>query len=143
MFYLFLASIALNSGQASLADELQQQQQISTINQYQRTLLTRKCGYLLDEDSSPDSDRLHSLGDVDSGHSTAHSPNDLKSLSPQLAMSPTSQSHSYTTSFGGVVIKIEFNSLYVSSALQMIHFLQFFFSLSIESHVYFRYRIVN
>lgn len=114
MLCLFLASIALNSGQTSLADELnlQQQQQISTINQYQRTLLTRKCGYLLDEDSSPDSDRLHSLGDVDSGHSTAHSPNDLKSLSPQLAMSPTSQSHSYTTSFGGVVIKIEFISLY-------------------------------
>ncbi|XP_077302150.1 JNK-interacting protein Aplip1 [Arctopsyche grandis] len=49
-----------------------------------RPLLVLKCGYLLDEDSSPDSDRLHSLGDVDSGHSTAHSPADTgpKSLSP-------------------------------------------------------------
>lgn len=46
------------------------------------TLLALKCSYLLDEDSSPDSDRLYSLGDVDSGHSTAHSPNDFKSLSP-------------------------------------------------------------
>lgn len=46
------------------------------------SLLALKCSYLLDEDSSPDSDRLYSLGDVDSGHSTAHSPNDFKSLSP-------------------------------------------------------------
>lgn len=54
----------MNCGQTSLADELS-----SNGNQMcQRTLLTRKCGYLLDEDSSPDSDRLYSLGDVDSGH---------------------------------------------------------------------------
>ncbi|KOB75533.1 Jnk interacting protein [Operophtera brumata] len=33
-----------------------------------RPLLVLKCGYLLDEDSSPDSERLQSLGDVDSGH---------------------------------------------------------------------------
>lgn len=49
-----------------------------------RPLLVLKCGYLLDEDSSPDSERLQSLGDVDSGHSTAHSPIDTgpKSISP-------------------------------------------------------------
>ncbi|KAL4717756.1 hypothetical protein ACJJTC_000905 [Scirpophaga incertulas] len=60
-----------------------------------RPLLVLKCGYLLDEDSSPDSERLQSLGDVDSGHSTAHSPIDTgpKSLSPtplQQNVSPTS-----------------------------------------------------
>ncbi|XP_053676048.1 JNK-interacting protein 1 [Anopheles nili] len=48
----------------------------------QSSLLALKCSYLLDEDSSPDSERLQSLGDVDSGHSTAHSPNDYKSMSP-------------------------------------------------------------
>lgn len=49
-----------------------------------RPLMVLKCGYLLDEDSSPDSERLQSLGDVDSGHSTAHSPIDTgpKSMSP-------------------------------------------------------------
>lgn len=106
--FAFTASMILSniSGQMSLADELSQHQfqQNHMGNQYQRTLLTRKCGYLLDEDSSPDSDRLHSLGDVDSGHSTAHSPIDLKSLSPQMVMSPSSQSQSLTTStFGGLV----------------------------------------
>lgn len=52
----------------------------SSLNQ--RSMLAMKCGYLLDEDSSPDSERLTSLGDVDSGHSTAHSPTDFKSMSP-------------------------------------------------------------
>lgn len=48
-----------------------------------RSVLAMKCGYLMDEDSSPDSDhRLYSFGDVDSGHSTAHSPTDFKSISP-------------------------------------------------------------
>lgn len=51
-------------------------------NSAQRSMLAIKCGYLLDEDSSPDSERMTSLGDVDSGHSTAHSPTDLKSMSP-------------------------------------------------------------
>lgn len=106
--FAFAASMILSniSGQISLADELSQHQfqQNQMTNQYQRTLLTRKCGYLLDEDSSPDSDRLHSLGDVDSGHSTAHSPTDLKSLSPQMVMSPSTQSQSLTAStFGGLV----------------------------------------
>ncbi|KAL0851913.1 hypothetical protein ABMA28_000201 [Loxostege sticticalis] len=60
-----------------------------------RPLLVLKCGYLLDEDSSPDSERLQSLGDVDSGHSTAHSPIDTgpKSISPtplQQNVSPSS-----------------------------------------------------
>lgn len=109
---IFIASIILNCGQTSLADELssnalgtahQLQQHQQSINSAfgQRQLLARKCGYILDEDSSPDSDRLHSLGDVDSGHSTAHSPTDLKSLSPQLAMSPTSHSP-FPPPFGGV-----------------------------------------
>ena len=35
-----------------------------------------------DEDSSPDSERFHSM-DVDSGNSTAHSPDGPKSMSPQ------------------------------------------------------------
>ncbi|XP_055384107.1 JNK-interacting protein 1 isoform X2 [Condylostylus longicornis] len=52
------------------------------------------------EDSSPDSERMQSFGDVDSGHSTTHSPNDMKSMSPQLS-SP--QSHSpFPQGFGGV-----------------------------------------
>lgn len=67
----------------------------------QRTMLARKCGYILDEDSSPDSDRMHSVGDVDSGHSTAHSPTDLKSLSPQLASTPTIHSP-FPPPFGGI-----------------------------------------
>lgn len=91
----------LMSGQTSLADELNNSCNVNVSSISQRSLLARKCGYLLDEDSSPDSDRLHSLGDVDSGHSTAHSPTDFKSLSPQLAMSPTSQSP-FPPPFGGV-----------------------------------------
>lgn len=109
-----VASIIVYNIQTSLAEELgtnvigiqqtlHQQQSINSA-MCQRTLLARKCGYILDEDSSPDSDRLHSLGDVDSGHSTAHSPTDLKSLSPQLAMSPTTTTtHSpFPPPFGGV-----------------------------------------
>lgn len=53
----------------------------------------------MDEDSSPDSDRLHSLGDVDSGHSTAHSPTDFKSMSPPQAHSPHSP---FPPPFGGI-----------------------------------------
>lgn len=93
-------------GQTSLADELNAGPTApDVVNSYaasipQRTILARKCGYLLDEDSSPDSDRLQtSLGDVDSGHSTAHSPTDLKSLSPQNASSPHSP---FPPPFGGV-----------------------------------------
>lgn len=99
------ASIMHLYGQTSLADELNARSmniptatvapQINsnascTSIPAQRTMLARKCGYLLDEDSSPDSDRLQnsSMGDVDSGHSTAHSPVDLKSLSPQMTASP-------------------------------------------------------
>lgn len=66
----------------------------------QRSMLSLKCGYLLDEDSSPDSDRLNSLGDVDSGHSTAHSPTDFKSISPtQANLSPHSP---FPPPFGGI-----------------------------------------
>lgn len=68
--------------------------------QNQRSFLTLRHSYLLDEDSSPDSERLQSLGDVDSGHSTAHSPNDFKSMSPQIT-SPVSQSP-FPQPFGGV-----------------------------------------
>lgn len=94
----------LNGGQTSLAEELSSTNiHFSSANSItQRTLLSKKCGYLLDEDSSPDSDRLQSFGDVDSGHSTAHSPTDFKSLSPQNGSSPT-QSHSpFPPPFGGV-----------------------------------------
>ncbi|KAM8710170.1 hypothetical protein ACLKA7_016894 [Drosophila subpalustris] len=72
----------------------------SSRSNQQRSFLSLKCGYLLDEDSSPDSERLQSLGDVDSGHSTAHSPNDFKSMSPQIT-SPVSQSP-FPPPFGGV-----------------------------------------
>ncbi|XP_059614732.1 JNK-interacting protein 1 [Phlebotomus argentipes] len=73
------SSIMVMCSQTSLADELG----MKTAGQ--RSVLALKCGYLLDEDSSPDSERLHSLGDVDSGHSTAHSPTDFKSMSPPPA----------------------------------------------------------
>lgn len=68
-----------NSQPASLAEEL-----AGAVAVTGRPLLVLKCGYLLDEDSSPDSERPQSLGDVDSGHSTAHSPTDTapKSMSP-------------------------------------------------------------
>ncbi|XP_063226630.1 JNK-interacting protein 1 [Bacillus rossius redtenbacheri] len=52
-----------------------------------RPLVVLKCRpYLRDEDSSPDSEFFHST-DVDSGNSTAHSPDGPKSMSPQLATS--------------------------------------------------------
>lgn len=80
--------------QTSLADELGSQPF------KQHSLLAFKCSYLLDEDSSPDSEKMHSLGDVDSGHSTAHSPNDFKSISPTNAQqSPNSP---FPPAFGGV-----------------------------------------
>ncbi|XP_014366337.2 JNK-interacting protein 1 [Papilio machaon] len=79
-------STVMGSNQpASLADELGALSGgIVRPGGQSRPLLVLKCGYLLDEDSSPDSERLQSLGDVDSGHSTAHSPIDTgpKSLSP-------------------------------------------------------------
>jgi hypothetical protein len=78
------------------------QQQIghSTAIFKQNSLLAFKCSYLLDEDSSPDSERMHSLGDVDSGHSTAHSPNDYKSITPPNAQqSPNSP---FPPAFGAV-----------------------------------------
>lgn len=94
-----IAQYTLNAGPTSLADELASGHPISGSQlplhtqhhntgsiigtaAAQRTMLAMKCSYLLDEDSSPDSERLNSLGDVDSGHSTAHSPTDFKSMSP-------------------------------------------------------------
>lgn len=66
----------------------------------QNSLLAFKCSYLMDEDSSPDSEKMHSLGDVDSGHSTAHSPNDFKSITPpNVQQSPHSP---FPPAFGGV-----------------------------------------
>lgn len=109
---IFAASILhlLGGGfeQTSLADEMSTNQgacrnrSISGPQgrQNQRSFLTLKHSYLLDEDSSPDSERLQSLGDVDSGHSTAHSPNDFKSMSPQIT-SPVSESP-IPQPFGGV-----------------------------------------
>lgn len=92
----------LTCGQTSLADEMGMRQlSSSSCNSIsQRSLLARKCSYLLDEDSSSDSEQLLSLGDVDSGHSTAHSPTDLKSLSPQINRSPSNSP--YPSPFGGV-----------------------------------------
>ncbi|XP_037940337.1 JNK-interacting protein 1-like isoform X2 [Teleopsis dalmanni] len=99
-------------GQSTLADEMTRGRSLNDnfilgnglnntgLRQNQRSFLTLKCGYLLDEDSSPDSERLQSLGDVDSGHSTAHSPNDFKSMSPQIT-SPVSQSP-FSQPFGGI-----------------------------------------
>ncbi|XP_022123616.2 JNK-interacting protein 1 [Pieris rapae] len=81
-----------------------------------RPLLVLKCGYLLDEDSSPDSERLQSLGDVDSGHSTAHSPIDTgpKSLSPtplQQNVSPSSSCSISGINFAGNVSTVPHSQL--------------------------------
>lgn len=97
----FSASLLTQYGQTSLADELGQRHHgTSGSNSIaQRSILALKCSYLMDEDSSPDSDRLHSLGDVDSGHSTAHSPTDFKSMSPPQAHSPHSP---FPPPFGGI-----------------------------------------
>lgn len=92
-------------GQISLADELGIRQpgvMSSCTSLSQKSILALKCSYIMDEDSSPDSDRLHSLGDVDSGHSTAHSPTDFKSISPQLAHSPTTSTSPFPPAFGGI-----------------------------------------
>lgn len=88
-----------HNGITSLADELSNCNRPVHTTFSQRSFLSLKCGYLLDEDSSPDSERLHSMGDVDSGHSTSNSPNDFKSMSPQMASSPTSP---FPPPFGGV-----------------------------------------
>lgn len=98
VFFLALSATMgyLFNHQTSLADELGSQ----PFNFKQNSLLAFKCSYLLDEDSSPDSEKMHSLGDVDSGHSTAHSPNDFKSISPTNAQqSPPSP---FPPAFGGV-----------------------------------------
>ncbi|RVE46691.1 hypothetical protein evm_008654 [Chilo suppressalis] len=81
-----------------------------------RPLLVLKCGYLLDEDSSPDSERLQSLGDVDSGHSTAHSPIDTgpKSLSPtplQQNVSPSSSCSISGINFAGNMTTVPHSQL--------------------------------
>ncbi|XP_072930629.1 JNK-interacting protein 1 isoform X2 [Epargyreus clarus] len=68
------------------------------------------------EDSSPDSERLHSLGDVDSGHSTAHSPIDTgpKSLSPtplQQNVSPSSSCSISGINFAGNMTTVPHSQL--------------------------------
>lgn len=106
-FLITVASIAhLFNPNPSLADEMGSTTSIgqtigSTTTIFkQNSLLAFKCSYLLDEDSSPDSEKMHSLGDVDSGHSTAHSPNDFKSITPPNAQSTP---HSpFPPAFGGV-----------------------------------------
>ncbi|XP_046997244.1 JNK-interacting protein 1 [Schistocerca americana] len=66
-----------------------------------RPLMVLKChSYLRDEDSSPDSERFHST-DVDSGNSTAHSPDGPKSTSPQPMLNDSLSPES-TGSSGGV-----------------------------------------
>lgn len=88
--------------QLSLADELGALSRAPSAT----SLLTLKCGYLRnDEESSPDSERL--LTDVDSGHSTAHSPTDgPKSLSPLLE-----STSSYVGSSGGGIPYVEYDLL--------------------------------
>lgn len=102
-FFFITATLAhLLLNQTSLADEMGSQSSINSHHHHhhqsfkQNSLLAFKCSYLLDEDSSPDSDRMHSFCDVDSGHSTAHSPNDFKSITPPQAHSP------FPPPFGGV-----------------------------------------
>lgn len=94
----------LSSGQTSLADELNATRKNHPHQTFlkQNSLLALKCSYLLDEDSSPDSDRLQSLGDVDSGHSTAHSPNDFKSMSPQAPQASSPVTSPFPPPYGGV-----------------------------------------
>ncbi|XP_050095615.1 JNK-interacting protein 1 [Anopheles aquasalis] len=116
--------LQLLTGQASLADELSASSSSSNrtsgklnSNPYtaapshhgapgsffkQSSLLALKCSYLLDEDSSPDSERLQSLGDVDSGHSTAHSPNDYKSMSPPVPQAASPVTSPFPPPYGGV-----------------------------------------
>lgn len=73
-----------------LARELAQAEENSEASGSGRnSILVLKCGYIWNSDS-PDSDRV--LTDVDSGHSTAHSPSGTdgpKSMSPLPSMSPT------------------------------------------------------
>ncbi|XP_039763819.1 JNK-interacting protein 1 [Pararge aegeria] len=108
----------ITSGQpASLADELGALTGVLGRPGCQgRPLLVLKCGYLLDEDSSPDSERLQSLGDVDSGHSTAHSPIDTgpKSLSPtplQQNVSPSSSCSISGINFSGNMTTVPHSQL--------------------------------
>ncbi|XP_065092206.1 JNK-interacting protein 1 [Ochlerotatus camptorhynchus] len=94
----------LSSGQTSLADELNATKKSTPHHTFlkQNSLLALKCSYLLDEDSSPDSERLQSLGDVDSGHSTAHSPNDFKSMSPPAPQAASPATSPFPPPYGGV-----------------------------------------
>ncbi|XP_053661815.1 JNK-interacting protein 1 [Anopheles marshallii] len=104
--------LQLLAGQTSLADELSASNRKPHYPsaQYhpgasffkQSSLLALKCSYLLDEDSSPDSERLQSLGDVDSGHSTAHSPNDYKSMSPPPPQAASPVTSPFPPPYGGV-----------------------------------------
>ncbi|XP_052897478.1 JNK-interacting protein 1 [Anopheles moucheti] len=104
--------LQLLAGQTSLADELSAsnrkphypsaQYHSGTSFFKQSSLLALKCSYLLDEDSSPDSERLQSLGDVDSGHSTAHSPNDYKSMSPPPPQAASPVTSPFPPPYGGV-----------------------------------------
>uniref|UniRef100_A0A182MUH6 SH3 domain-containing protein n=1 Tax=Anopheles culicifacies TaxID=139723 RepID=A0A182MUH6_9DIPT len=104
--------LQLLAGQTSLADELSAsnrkphypsaQHHPGSSFFKQSSLLALKCSYLLDEDSSPDSERLQSLGDVDSGHSTAHSPNDYKSMSPPPPQAASPVTSPFPPPYGGV-----------------------------------------
>lgn len=89
--FVFLSPAAVVAKPLSLAEELGsilektniQNKPNFAIGGQTRPLTILKChSYLREEDSSPDSDKFHST-DVDSGNSTAHSPDCLKSVSPQ------------------------------------------------------------
>lgn len=75
-----------NAQPQQLATELSQAEEACSSGR--NSILVLKCGYIWNSDS-PDSDRV--LTDVDSGHSTAHSPTGTdgpKSMSPIPSMSP-------------------------------------------------------
>ncbi|XP_044756626.1 JNK-interacting protein 1 [Coccinella septempunctata] len=79
-----------NAQHQQLSRELSQaEESIESCGSGRNSILVLKCGHIWQSDS-PDSDRV--LTDVDSGHSTAHSPSGTdgpKSMSPLPSMSPT------------------------------------------------------
>lgn len=97
--------VSSNSRELSLAEELISATSMcnSGNSMGPSSLLVLKCGYLWDDNDSPDSEKL--LTDADSGHSTAHSPTDgAKSMSPILGMSASHimGTSAMTRSGGGV-----------------------------------------
>jgi len=103
--------LALRTG-PNLADELAEVESgvasrsstpdtLSLINS--RPLLLLKCAANLRDDScSPDSDLRLPMNDIDSGHSTQHSPDGAKSMSPQATVNGSLSPMSPSSGGGGV-----------------------------------------